>query len=220
MHDDLAGGTMWYVPVPVSAPPWARPYEPADSRADASIVLVAQSALGFAILAFQEAFGPSLTLPARSLVAVVAVFALGGGTLLAYLGLLGAAIAVPMWIHSSYRNLPALGSRGHLSPAWAAGCWFVPVANLVLPYVAVRDLWVASGAIGRLGGSLTAGSLIAGWWIVWVGAWVLRVATGYLPWSGYLDAVSAGLMALAGALFITIVHVVSRGQRERAAALA
>jgi hypothetical protein len=32
--------------------------------------------------------------------------------------------------------------------------------------------------------------------------------------------VSAGLMALAGALFITIVHVVLRGQRERAAALA
>jgi len=96
----------------------------------------------------------------------------------------------------------------------------VPVANLVLPYVAVHDLWVASGAMGRLGRSLTAGSQIAGWWIVWVGAWVLRVATGYLPWSGYLDTVSAGLMALAGALFITIVRVVSRGQRERAAALA
>ena len=210
---------MVYVPVPVSAPPRARPYEPADSRADASILLVAQSALGFAILALQGALGPPLTLPARSLAALVAGFALGGGTLLAYLGLIGAAIAVPMWVHNCYRNLPALGSRGHLSPAWAAASWFVPLSNLVLPYVAVRDLWIASGAKGRPGGSLVAGSLVAGWWVAWLGALVLRVSTGYLAWSGYLGVVAAGMMALAGALFITIVHVVSRGQRERAAAL-
>src|SRR5215467_1536879 len=205
---------MWYVPVPVSAPPWARPYEPADSRADASIVLLAQSALGFAILALQEAFGPPLTLPARSLVSVVAVFAVGGGTLLAYLGLLGAAIAVPMWIHSSYRNLPALGSRGHLSPAWAAGCWFVPVANLVLPFVAVRDVWAAS----RPGERWNA-ALVAAWWIAWLAAWLLLVTNGRLPWRGYVDLISTGLMAGAVALFISIVHLITRGQTRRAAAL-
>lgn len=83
------------MPVAVSAPAWARPYEPATARADASVALVAQSTVGFVMLALQGAFGPPITVPVRSPVAVVAVVALGGGTLLAYLGLLGAALAVP-----------------------------------------------------------------------------------------------------------------------------
>ena len=202
------------MPVAVSAPPWARPYEPAVARADASIALVTQSTVGFAMMALQRAFGPPITVPARSPVAVVAVVALGGGMLLAYLGLLGAALAVPMWMHRCYRNLPALGSRGHFSPAWAAGCWFVPIANLVLPYLAVRDVWAAS----RPGGRWTA-ALVAAWWIAWLAAWVLLVANGRLPWRGYVDLVSNGMMAATGALFISIVHLITRGQRLRAAAL-
>jgi hypothetical protein len=203
------------VPLAVSAPPWARPYEPAAARADASIVLVTQSTAGFAMLVLQGALGPPITVPARSLVAVLAVLGLVGGMLLAYLGLLGAALAVPMWMHRCYRNLPALGSRGHFSPAWAAGCWFIPIANLVLPYVAVRDVWAAS----RPGERWNA-ALVAGWWIAWLAAWALMIAHGRLPWRGYVELMSAGLMAAAGALFICIVHLITRGQRRRAAALA
>lgn len=202
------------MPVAVSAPPWARPYETAAARADASIMLVAQSTAGFAMLALQRAFGPTITLPARSPVAVLAVVAFGGGMLLAYLGLLGAALAVPMWMHRCYRNLPALGSRGHFSPAWAAGCWFVPIANLVLPYVAVRDVWAAS----RPGGHWNA-ALVAAWWIAWLAAWALLIANGHLPWPGYVDLVSTGVIAVAGALFIAIVHLITRGQGRRAATL-
>jgi len=197
-----------------SAPAWARPYEPAAARADASIALVAQSTAGFAMLAVQAALGPPITVPVRSPVALVAVVALGGGTLLAYLGLLGAALAVPMWMHRCYRNLPALGSRGHFSPAWAAACWFVPIANLVLPYVAVRAVWAAS----RPGERWNA-ALVAAWWVAWLAAWVLLVTNGRLPWHGYVDLISTGLMAGAGALFISIVHLITRGQTRRAAAL-
>jgi len=202
------------VPVAVSAPPWARPYEQAVARADAAIALVTQSTVGFAMLALQRAFGPPITLPARSPVAVVAILAFGGGMLLAYLGLLGAALAVPMWMHRCYRNLPALGSRGHFSPAWAAGCWFVPIANLVLPYLAVRDIWAAS----RPGGRWNAALLVT-WWIAWLAAWGLLVANSRLPWRGYVDLMSTGLMGAAGALFISIVHLITRGQTRRAAAL-
>lgn len=198
----------------VSAPPWARPYEQADARADASIALVTQSTVGFVMVALQRAFGPPITVPARSPVAVVAIVAFAGGMLLAYLGLLGAALAVPMWMHRCYRNLPALGSRGHFSPAWAAGCWFVPIGNLVLPYLAVRDIWAAS----RPGGRWNA-ALVAAWWIAWLAAWVLLVASSRLPWRGYADLMSTGLMTAAGALFISIVHLITRGQRLRAAAM-
>lgn len=199
----------------VSAPAWARPYAPVQARADASVALVAQSAVGFAMLALQGAFGPPLTVPVRTPVALVAAAAVGGGTLLALLGFLGAAIAVPMWIHRCYRNLPALGSRGHLSPAWAAAGWFVPIANLVLPYLTVREVWIASTPRGRL-----TAALVAAWWAVWLAAWALRLANGLLPWPGYQEILFATLMAGSGALFVSIVHLITRGQRERAAALA
>lgn len=200
------------MPVPVSAPAWARPYAPADIRADASIALVAQSAIGFAILALQAAFGPPVSLPARDPAAIAALAALVGGTLLAYVGLLGAAIAVPAWSSKCYRNLPALGSRGHMSPAWAAAGWFVPIANLVLPFVAVLDVLVAS-MTGR-----PWSAALAAWWVTWLAAWAVRFGGGFLTWGGQAEVLSAGLMAVSGVLFVLIVQVIRLGQRRQAAA--
>jgi hypothetical protein len=62
-----------------------------------------------------------------------------------------AAITFLMWLHRSFSNLPALGStREHISPGQratpgaAVGAWFIPIANFVLPYRAVRHLWLES----------------------------------------------------------------------------
>ncbi len=213
LHTGLAGASMCGVNVPVSAPSWARPHVPAQARADAAIALVAQSSIGFAALALQGGIGPPLTLPVRSLAAVIAALALGGGTLLAYLGLLGAAVAVPMWAHRCYRNLPVLGSRGHLLPAWAAASWFVPIANLVLPYIVVRDLLAAAA-----GGRGWNAALASGWWITWIAAWALRLAGALLPWHGYQDVLASALLVVAGGSFIGIVHLVTDGQRRQSAA--
>ena len=205
---------MCVVAVAVSAPAWARPYQPADSRADAAIALVAQSSLGFALLALQQTFGPPITLPVRTASSMLAVAALGCGTLLAYLGLVGGSIAVPMWLHRCYRNLPALGSRGHLSPAWAAACWFVPLVNLVLPLVAVRDVFIASVS-DRAGGQ----RLVIAWWICWTAALTLRLGGGFLPLRGWGELLTDGLMCVAGLLAIVTVRLVTVGQRRRATAL-
>jgi len=60
---------------------------------------------------------------------------------------------------------------------------------------------------------------VAAWWIAWLAAWGLLVANSRLPWRGYVDLMSTALMAAAGALFISIVHLITRGQRLRAAAM-
>jgi len=51
-----------------------------------------------------------------------------------------------MWLHRSSSNLPAFGywkSQGY-SPAWAVGSFFVPIANLFMPYKALKEIWQKS----------------------------------------------------------------------------
>ena len=64
------------------------------------------------------------------------------------LGLL-AAVVMLLWSRRAARNLRALSVRDARFPAWVATwCWFLPLADLVLPYLMVEDLWRSSGADG------------------------------------------------------------------------
>jgi hypothetical protein len=190
----------------------ARPYASPSVRGTASAVLVGASSAGFALLTVQEVFGPPITIPVRGLAASIAILAVGLGSLAAYLGLLGGAIAVPMWTHRCSRNLPSLGSHGHLSPALAAASWLVPVANLVLPWVALRDLWLGSGPVR------SGGWLVGAWWAAWLAAAAALVAGYVAPsrWIGIALLLSQGLLAVAGALIVVLVTLITRRQDARA----
>jgi hypothetical protein len=59
--------------------------------------------------------------------------------------ILAAGIVWLIWQHRSHANLRALGAGGlKYSPGWAVGWWFVPFANIVLPFLTMRELWKAS----------------------------------------------------------------------------
>lgn len=62
------------------------------------------------------------------------------------LGFPGSVIAFSVWVHHAYRNLAALGRRSAFSPAMAVGWLYVPVANLWMSLVVVRDLYVRTAA--------------------------------------------------------------------------
>jgi hypothetical protein len=54
------------------------------------------------------------------------------------------------------------------TPKWVVG-WFVPGLNLVIPYLAVAELWEATvgrPAGGRLG--MRGVYLLGGWWALWI----------------------------------------------------
>ena len=62
--------------------------------------------------------------------------------------------------------------RPRWTSGWAIGGWFIPCANLVIPFLVVRDIWRRTpdsvhGAVGSPGMGL-----LWGWWITW--------AIGYL----------------------------------------
>src|SRR4051812_36172180 len=56
-----------------------------------------------------------------------------------------AGIAFIVWFYRIHKNAIALGAQGFTSaPGWAAGGWFVPVANLYVPYQMVSETWKAT----------------------------------------------------------------------------
>jgi len=195
-----------------SAPAWARAYASPRTRASAAVSLVGASAAGFAVLLAQGQLGPPVTIPARELPARVAILAIGLGTLFAYGGMLGSAIALPLWTHRCWRNLPALGSRGRLSPAWAAATWLIPLVNLVLPALVLRDLASASPR-GRW--------LIGAWWVAWLMGFLLWIGIGMVParWLDVAVPLYRGLLATAGLLLAVVVWLVTLLQDRRAAAI-
>lgn len=74
------------------------------------------------------------------------------------------AIAYLAWLSRTVDNVPVLtGQRPSVTPRWSIGWWFVPLANLVKPYLIVRDLVV------RLRGAQrgSTGGVLA-WWLFWL----------------------------------------------------
>src|SRR5262249_476382 len=52
------------------------------------------------------------------------------------------AVFFLIWLHRTYSNLAALGAEHlRMSPGFAVGFWFIPLANYVMPALAVQDAW-------------------------------------------------------------------------------
>ena len=53
------------------------------------------------------------------------------------------------------------------SPGLAVGWFFVPLANLFMPYMTVRDMWKASANPRDWQGASASGAILL-WWILWL----------------------------------------------------
>jgi hypothetical protein len=113
--------------------------------------------------------------------------------ILAFISLLGLAaeIAWLFWQHRVTQNVWARGIEMKTSPAWAVGWWFIPVANLWMPAVALYRVYRAS--VGRM--ERAGVWFIAAWWtafvlpIVVAGTALVRMAR---PWFRAIQAISRG----------------------------
>lgn len=146
---------------------------------------------------------------------------------LAILLLIATAIAWCMWQHRAQRNLGDLGRVGlRFTPGWAAGWWFVPIANLFKPFQSVRELWKASEPVvdGSAWFRSRSSPLIGWWWACWLSQNVVSWTVRGQRSSHDLNAIIAGdywwmasdaLLIIAAILAILIVRSVI----ERQAAL-
>ncbi|MDQ4087212.1 MAG: DUF4328 domain-containing protein [Pseudomonadota bacterium] len=76
------------------------------------------------------------------------------------------------WIYLANANARALGATDMMvSPGWAVGWFFVPLMNLFMPYVMMRELWKASAKPSDWQMEPAPAAILL-WWVLWVAAGV------------------------------------------------
>ncbi len=132
-----------------------------------------------------------------------------------------------VWQHRAQANAIELAGGGlQFTPGWAVGWWFIPFANLVKPFQAIRELWKASYG-GHAWRSLPTWRVIGWWWALYLGA---NVIDRGISRSGEATSISEligqdtwslaalGTHAVAAILAIVIVRSIVRMQADAIAA--
>lgn len=140
---------------------------------------------------------------------------LGVAEMLVFLGCVAAVLA---WTYRANANARANGATDMMvSPGWAVGWYFVPLAYLAMPFVATRELWKASANPKDWQLIKTPPVLIV-WWACWLAAFIafnLAIALAAEPDP---DAVPVGqTFYLATDVFavpaaLALAHIIGRVQ--------
>jgi hypothetical protein len=120
------------------------------------------------------------------------------------------AVVILCWIHRANRNARALGARGlRFTPGAAVGWYFVPIANLWMPYRAMKETWQASRRPDAWSAEPIP-PLVRGWWLLWLVESALGNASFRLAMGAEeVDALlRANAVALAADLFVLPLCVV------------
>jgi hypothetical protein len=146
--------------------------------------------------------------------------------------LIGTIVVWCMWEFRARSNLDAFGASGlRISPGWSVGWWFIPFANLVMPYRAMSEVWRASGPSAAPDDwkRQPTGALLPIWWAVLLVGWIvtqsansfvgqstgpvltLSETTTALRWVMIGQLVTA----VAAVLAILVVRGIDRRQSER-----
>lgn len=79
-------------------------------------------------------------------------------------------VVVLRWLYLANNNAWALGAQDLMvTPGWAVGWWFIPFANLVMPYLTVREIWKASRN-PRDWQAAPSSPILPLWWGLWIAA--------------------------------------------------
>ena len=138
-------------------------------------------------------------------------------------------ILILIWIYRANVSARGLGAELETSPGWAVGWFFIPIANLYMPFDALRDLWKGSANPARWRDEPVPGLLFWSWWLLWLASNI--TANIAFRWSlnaedladfqavSRLTFASDALSAPASLLFAIIVARIQAMQQDRASAL-
>lgn len=131
-------------------------------------------------------------------------------------------VVFAVWIVRAHRNLPALGAENlDVTPGWALGWFFIPIANLWKPYQAMRTLWQASHDAPRWELEDVPWWFTL-WWILWlisavIGRILMRQLFGEetsenLLWASRVELVATVVDVILSGLALLIVVRIGRAQ--------
>jgi hypothetical protein len=104
-----------------------------------------------------------------------------GLQLVSLCALVGTAVAFCLWLHQAYRNLRWwVRSELPYGPALAVLSFFIPIVNLVLPFLVIQVLWKASkpnlpADDPQSWRRARSSDLVTCWWLLWLLARILAV---------------------------------------------
>jgi uncharacterized protein DUF4328 len=218
-------------PQPYAPQPYiAHPYQSAHGRARAVVaLLIAGAVISLLTIpshildmyvtplgADQELSDNPLALLALLLTAI-----LGLATVAVYIA---TVITFLMWLYRANNNIAAFGEPREHSAGWAVGSFFVPFANLVIPYRAVKEIWKKSDPAGA--DSLLYTPSPPGYFPAWWGFWIaMNIANNIYFRMTLADApadataivgIASEVLTIAAAWFaILVVRDIDRRQTER-----
>ena len=108
-------------------------------------------------------------------------------------------IAFFTWVSRAVDNVPMLtGERPLTTPRWSIGWWFVPFANLVMPYRVTNDL------AKRMAPPGVATWVVLVWWLAWIATNVVALASYAVAAPENLDELAAFFTVNAAAEVVTV----------------
>ena len=135
-----------------------------------------------------------------------------------------AGIASLIWTYRAAVNSRYLEEQPpRISPGWAVGWYFIPIASLWMPYRAMKEIAERSSPSGKLPAHLSLGW----WWLLWIttafgGNLLLRVALsaddiGSLIAAGWLSIVLGIANLPLVWIYVRIIESITRLQAAKAA---
>ena len=131
------------------------------------------------------------------------------------------------WQLRAAHNLRAWGSNYEFTPGWTVGWYFVPFANLVKPFQAMKEIYGASDPRAATAGyraATAAAGIVVAWWSLWL----LGNFLGHVAWrmpdetihdlrnSTIFSIVEAGLDIPLCLVAAAMIRAVNRNQWTRA----
>jgi hypothetical protein len=114
-------------------------------------------------------------------------------------------LVIALWIHRAAANAHALSRGMDVSPGWAVGWYFVPVANLFMPFRAMDQIWRISHDPEAWRGK-DAPTILRYWWAFWIAASFLGAVISLAQRAGaFIVSYGAGMVSAACAVVAALL---------------
>ena len=138
---------------------------------------------------------------------------------------LATVVVFLMWLYRVSNNVAAFGAPRQTSAGWAVGSFFVPIANLFIPYQAIKEIWNKSEPAADNSFFYTASppGFFPAWWGFWLASNVssniyFRMTMAEAPVeASVMVGILSEVLSMAAAFFaIKVIKEIDRRQEERA----
>lgn len=91
-----------------------------------------------------------------------------------------------LWFRRAYYNLRLFSGTTELGNGWAAGVWFVPIMNLVVPYQMMKEMYIKTDRYLLIENTeeyqnkRLKVTTVNWWWSLWIGTMILKQVTSRL----------------------------------------